>query len=181
LDADPPNARPLERFAWLDLQTGIRAYKAVAAFKAMLHSDAITPEFLAIFLASLYDHQHKIELIPMGQVANKAIFEQRGVLDVCHAVPEFLETLHWAKLAIERAHENLLAQTTPEGVQREWCGGYHLAVLRDSLEMMENASQLGVAVPDEFRQRVRGMCDYVFAIATPDLAFPMFGDTAESR
>ena len=34
-------------FAWLDLQTGIRATRAVAAFKAMLHSDAVTPEFLA--------------------------------------------------------------------------------------------------------------------------------------
>ena len=164
-------------FAWLDLQTGIRATKAVTAFKTMLHSDAVTPEFLAIFLASLYDHQHKTEMIPMGVVHNKAIFEQRGVLNICHAFPEFSESPRWAKLAIERTQENLLKQTTPEGVQREWCGSYHLAVLRDSIDMMEKAAELGVVVPDEFRRRVRGMCDYVFAVATPDLGFPMFGDT----
>jgi hypothetical protein len=167
-------------FAWLDLQTGIRATKAVAAFKAMLHSEAVTPDFLATFLASLYDHQHKTELVPMGVVANKAIFEQCGVLNICQAVPEFSDTLRWATLALERAQENLLAQTTPEGVQREWCGSYHLAVLRDSLAVMDNAAQLGVPVPDEFRRRVRGMCDYVFAVATPDLGFPMFGDTGRA-
>jgi len=167
-------------FAWLDLQTGIRATKAVTAFKAMLHSDAITPQFLAIFLASLHDHQHKTKMIPMGMVHNKAIFEQRGVLAICQAFPEFAETPRWAKLAVERTHENLLKQTTPEGVQREWCGGYHLAVLRDSLDIMEKAAQLGVVVPDEFRGRVRAMCDYVFAVATPDLGVPMFGDTGRS-
>jgi heparan-sulfate lyase len=165
-------------FAWLDLQTGVRASKAVAAFKAMLHSDAVTPEFLAVFLASMYDHQHKTELIPMGMVHNKAIFEQSGVLNICHTFPEFRETTRWAKLAVERTQENLLKQTTPEAIQREWCGSYHLAVLRDGLEVLEKASQLGIPVSDEFRQRVRGMCDYVFAIATPDLGFPMFGDTA---
>jgi heparan-sulfate lyase len=167
-------------FAWLDLQTGIRATRAVAAFKAMVHSEAVTPEFLAIFLASLYDHEHKMELIPMGVVHNKAIFEQCGAMNICHTFPEFRETARWAKLAVERTQENLLKQTTPDGIQREWCGGYHLGVLRDSLQVMDNALQLGVAVSDEFRQRVRAMCDYVFAIATPDLGFPMFGDTARS-
>jgi heparan-sulfate lyase len=167
-------------FAWLDLQTGIRATRAVSAFKAMVHSQAITPQFLGIFLASLYDHQHKTERIPMGMVHNKAIFEQRGVLEVCQAFPEFLETPRWASLALERTSENLLQQTTPEGVQREWCGGYHLSVLRDALDFMEAASQLGLAVPTDYRQRVRAMCDYVVAVATPDLGFPMFGDTARS-
>mgnify|MGYP005845119355 CR=1 FL=1 len=164
-------------FAWLDLQTGIRATKAVSAFRAVLHSNAVTPEFLAVFLASMYDHLHKTERIPMGIIHNKAIFEQRGVLNVCHAFPEFSETPRWAKLALERTRENLLAQTTSEGVQREWCGSYHLAVLRDSIDIMEKAVQLDVAVPDDLRQRVRAMCDYVFAVATPDLGFPMFGDT----
>lgn len=164
-------------FAWLDLQTGIRARKAVSAFEAVLHSEAVTPEFLGVFLASMYDHQYKTELVPMGKVRNKAIFEQCGVLNVCHAFPEFADTARWAKLAIERAHENLLAQTTAEGVQREWCGSYHTAVLRDCLEMMEKAAGIGMPLPEEFRRRVRAMCDYTFAVATPDLDFPMFGDS----
>jgi len=164
-------------FAWLDLQTGIRATQMVAAFKAMVHSEAITPEFLAIFMASLHDHQHKTALIPMGMVHNKAIFEQRGVLNVCQAFPEFRKTSHWAQLAVERTEENLLKQTTPEGIQREWCGSYHAAVLRDALDVMEKSSQLGIAVSEEFRRRLRRMCNYVFALATPDLCFPMFGDT----
>ncbi len=165
-------------FAWLDLQTGIRATRAVAALKAMLRSEAVTPKFLGVFLASLYDHEHKMELVPMGVVHNKAIFEQRGALNICVAFPEFRDAPRWAKLAVERTEANLLAQTTTQGIQREWCGSYHSAVLRDALEIMENAPQLGVTVSDEHRQRVRAMCNYVFAIATPDLGYPMFGDTA---
>lgn len=168
-------------FAWLDLQTGIRASKAVAAFKAMLHSKAITPEFLGVFMASLYDHQLKTERVPMGMVHNKAIFEQRGVLNICHAFPEFADTARWANLALTRASENLLAQTTEEGVQREWCGSYHLGVMNDALDMMEKASDLDLDVPEELSRRVRGMCDYTFAVATPDLAWPMFGDTGRSN
>lgn len=167
-------------FAWLDLQTGIRATNAVTAFKTMLHAEAVTPDFLGIFLASMYDHLYKTEQVPMGMIHNKAVFEQRGVLSVCHAFPEFKDAGRWASLAFERAEENLLAQTTEEGVQREWCGGYHLAVLRDGMDMMVKARDLGVAVPEAFRTRVRGMCDYVFAMATPDLAWPMFGDTGRS-
>ncbi len=168
-------------FAWLDLQTGIRANAAANAFKAMVHSEAVTPEFLGVLLASLYDHQVKTECIPMGRVHNKAIFEQRGVLSVCHAFPEFGDTPRWAKLALDRASENLLAQTTEQGVQREWCGGYHLAVLNDGIDMMAKAADLGLDVPDQLRQRVQGMCDYLFAVATPDLAWPMFGDTSRSK
>ncbi len=164
-------------FAWLDLQTGIRASKAVDAFKAMIHAEAMTPEFLATFLASLYDHQHKTELIPMGIVHNKAIFEQRGVMNICHTFPEFADHARWARLSLERTTENLLAQVTTDGAQREWCGSYHMAVLGDAIQIMQRADDLKLEVPAAYRERVRRMCDYVFAVASPDLAWPMFGDT----
>jgi len=167
-------------FAWLDLQTGIRETRAVNTFKDMLSSEAITPEFLAVFLASMYDHQHKTELVPMGIIHNKAIFEQRGFMNVCHVLSEFADTPRWAKLSLERARDNLLAQTTTEGIQREWCGSYHLGVLTDVADIMTKADDLHVEVPRDYRDRVRAMADYLFAVATPDVGWPMFGDTART-
>ena len=165
-------------FVWLDIQTGVRAKRAVEAFKAMVQSDAFTPRFLAIFLASMYDHQRKIEMVPLKAAHNKAVFEQRGVFTICEAFPEFADTSRWAKLAFDRVRETLLAQTTPEGVQREWCGSYHSAVTRDALDIMDKASKLGVTIPDDYRDRAREMCDYIFALTTPNLGWPMFGDTS---
>ncbi|MBP7937542.1 MAG: alginate lyase family protein [Phycisphaerae bacterium] len=165
-------------FAWLDLQTGIRAGRMCNAFKILVHSEAFTPEFLGVLLASLYDHQVKTRTIPMGMVHNKAIFEQRGFVNVATTFPEFKESRAWIELGMERARENLLEQVTVDGVQREWCGGYHLAVLNDAVDIMNQASSAGVRVPDDYRRRVHAMYDYVFGIATPDLGFPMFGDTA---
>lgn len=165
-------------FAWLDLQTGIRATQLCQAFRTIVHAQVFTPAFLATFLASMYDHQVKTEKLPMGRIHNKAIFEQRGFVNVAHTFPEFKETRAWLELAMARTCENFLAQTTSDGVQREWSGGYHLGVLADAVEISSRMDEFGVPVPEEFRQRIRAMYDYIYGIATPDLGFPMFGDTA---
>jgi hypothetical protein len=84
------------------------------------------------------------------------------------------------ELAAKRTEESLLAQVTTDGVQREWSGGYHLGVLNDAVEIMQQMDSAGISVSDVYRDRVRRMYDYIFAIATPDLGFPMFGDTGRS-
>jgi heparan-sulfate lyase len=165
-------------FAWLDLQTGIRATNLCQAFRTMVHAEAFTPSFLAIFLASMYDHQVKTEKLPMGKIHNKAIFEQRGFINIAYTFPEFKERQAWLTLAMERTNENFLAQSTSDGVQREWSGGYHLGVLADAIEIRSRMETFGIPVPDAFNQRIRSMYDYIYGIASPDLGFPMFGDTA---
>ena len=165
-------------FAWLDIQTGIRADRLCLAFPSLVHAEAFTPEFLGILLASLHDHQAKTERLPMGKVHNKAVFEQRGFAHVAATFQEFADAPRWMKLALKRTHPNLLAQTTPDGVQREWSFGYHLGVLRDATNIMRWTEAMGVAVPKDYRERVRAMNDYVFAVATPDLGGPMFGDAS---
>lgn len=167
-------------FAWLDIQTGIRATRLCQTFPVLVHADAFTPAFLEIFLASLYDHQAKTEQFPMGKVHNKAVFEQRGFVNIAYTFPEFLEARRWMVLAMERQYEVFMDQVTPDGVQREWSGGYHTGVLRDAVEIMERMDAFDIPVPDDYRQRVRAMYDYIFGIATPDLAYPMFGDTSRS-
>ena len=165
-------------YAWLDLQTGIRATNICRCFRTFIHSRAITPDFLAMLLASLYDHQVKTERMPMGDIHNKAIFEQRGFFNVLHTFREFKDKARWIGIAMRITHETLIAQTTTDGVQREWCGNYHLGVYRDALEIMGRVEDLGHRMPEDYQERVRRMADHIFAISTPELAFPMFGDTA---
>jgi len=165
-------------FAWLDIQTGIRATKICEVFPRLVHAKAFTPNFLGILLASLYDHQIKTERLPMQRVHNKAIFEQRGFVNVAYTFPEFRDAKRWIALALERTTENLLAQTTSDGVQREWSQNYHYAVLNDAVDIMQRADALDVPVPEAYRQRVRAMYEYLFATVTPDLGFMMFGDAS---
>ena len=167
-------------FAWLDIQTGIRATRLCRSFPVMVHGETFTPEFLGVFLASLYDHQVKTEQLPMNAVHNKAVFEQRGFVNIAYTFPEFKESRRWMELAMDRLSGNLVAQVTPDGVQREWSGGYHSGVLRDALEIMERMETSGIEVRETYRDRVRGMFEYIYGIATPDLGYPMFGDTART-
>jgi len=163
-------------YVWLDIQTGIRATNICLSFKQLVHGEAFTGEFLQLLLASLYDHQVKTEKIPMGIVHNKAIFEQRGFINIAHHFSEFAESARWHELALERARENFLLQTTSDGVQREWSYGYHTGVLRDAIEIRERMADAGIPFPEDLEERIRLMHDYTFAIATPDLGAPMFGD-----
>lgn len=163
-------------FVWLDIQTGIRATNICSAFRSLVHAEAFTPEFLGLLLASLYDHQVKTSLIPMGLIHNKAVFEQRGFINIAYTFPEFRESREWMTLALERVEENFLAQTTTDGVQREWSYGYHSGVLRDAIEIFERMAAFDIEISDAFRERVRLMHDYIFWIASPDLGAPMFGD-----
>lgn len=163
-------------FVWLDIQTGIRATNICSAFKSLVHAHAFTPDFLELLMTCLYDHQEKTKHIPMGLIHNKAVFEQRGFINVAYTFREFKEAREWMELALERVKENLLAQTTSDGVQREWSYGYHNGVLRDAIEIMERMDAFGIAIPEDYLERVRLMHDYIFWIAAPDLGAPMFGD-----
>lgn len=168
-------------YPWLDLQTGIRATNICRSFRAFIHTKVFTPQFLGMLMASLYDHQLKTEKMPMNKVHNKAIFEQRGFFNVIHTFPEYKDKEKWLDNAIGITSENLLAQTTTDGVQREWCGGYHSAVYRDALEIRDRVHDLGREMPHEYDDRVKAMADHIFGLSTPDLGFPMFGDTARSK
>jgi len=168
-------------YPWLDIQTGVRSDRICGALPALVHAAAFTPEFLGVLLASLHDHQEKTEREPMGRVHNKAIFEQRGFSHVAALVPEFRDSARWMALCLARTRESLLAQTTEDGVQREWCFGYHCGVLADAVAIMERAEAAGLVVPEDYRDRVRWMTDYVFAMATPRLGGPMFGDAARQE
>lgn len=165
-------------FAWLDIQTGIRATNLCRAFPLLVHAEAFTPAFLARFLASLYDHQVKTERLPMGKIHNKAIFEQRGFINVAYTFPEFADSRRWLELGFSRSQKSLMDQTTADGVQREWSFGYHAGVLRDAVEIMQRMESAEYPVPDTYRERIRLMYDYVFGIAGPDLGAPMFGDAS---
>jgi heparan-sulfate lyase len=165
-------------YPWLDLQTGIRATNLCSCFRVFVHSGSFTPHFLAVLLSSLYDHQVKTEKMPMGKIHNKAIFEQRGFINVIYTFPQFRDKIRWLGISTGITCENLLAQTTTDGVQREWCGGYHSEVYHDALEMYFRVKELGLTMPDYYHSRVRAMADYIFWISTPDLGFPMFGDTS---
>jgi len=167
-------------YAWLDIQTGIRATHLCGSFLTMVHAEAFTPEFLGVFLASMYDHQTKTELLPMGRVHNKAVFEQRGFINIAYTFTEFRDSRRWMELALGRVRETFLAQVTADGVQREWSGGYHSGVLSDAVEIMGRMDTFDIPIPDDYRERVRGMYDYIFGIATPELDYPMFGDTGRS-
>ena len=54
----------------------------------------------------------------------KAVFEQRGFINVAYHFSEFRESRDWLTLGLARVKENFLQQIASDGVQREWAYGY---------------------------------------------------------
>ncbi len=165
-------------FAWLDIQTGIRASSLCMAFPILIHAQAFTPQFLAILLASFYDHQVKSELLPMTIYHNKALMELNGYMEIAAMLPEFRDQPHWIEVGHSRLYDKLQGQVTNDGVQREWSFGYHWHVLSDAVSVMEILDRAGIRPSDELRIRLHAMYEFLFGIATPELGTPMFGDTS---
>lgn len=168
-------------YVWLDIETGRRAHSICHMVRELIHSEAFSAEFLGRVLASLYDHQIKTEKIPMGHVHNKSIFEQRGVVEILYTFPEFADRERWLDLAVDRTRQMLIAQTTVDGVQREYSGGYHNGVYRDAVAIESQLKTFGRELPGSFRKRTREMAEYTFGISTPDLGYPMIGDTGRPK
>ena len=164
-------------FAWLDIQVGIRATNLCTAFEVFRHSPSLTPEFLAVFLAGIYDHAQKSFLYPRLTAHNKAILEVMGLTRIAILFPEFRQSPHWRARSFEVFSKTLSAQVNAEGVQREWSPNYHTVVAAEMAEILHLCLQNRRQPPQILMDITDKMFKYWVAMTAPDWTLPMFGDT----
>lgn len=164
-------------FAWLDIQVGIRATYLCTAFEVFRHSPSLTPDFLAVFLAGIYDHAQKSFLYPRLTAHNKAILEVMGLTRVAIQFPEFRQSPHWLTRSFEVFSKTLSAQVNSEGVQREWSPNYHTVVAAEMAEILQLCFENRRQPPQLLMDITKKMFSYWVAMTAPDWTLPMFGDT----
>ncbi|MGH9664557.1 MAG: heparinase II/III family protein, partial [Bryobacteraceae bacterium] len=164
-------------FAWLDIQAGLRAANFCAAFERLRTSPALTPRFLAVFLASVYDHGQKSYRYPRRTPHNKAILEANGLCRVAIQFPEFEQSAAWLTRAFEVMELTLGEQLNAEGVQREWTPGYHQLVAGQMIGLIDLCARNHRPAPQTLLAMTRRMFEYWLAMTAPDGYPPMFGDT----
>jgi len=141
------------------------------------HSRALTPEFLAVFLAGIYDHAQKSFLYPRLTPHNKAILEVMGLCRIAIMFPEFRQSPHWLTRSFEVFSKTLSEQVNSEGVQREWSPNYHTVVAAEMAEILHLCLQNHHQPPQILSNITKKMFTYWVAMTAPDWTLPMFGDT----
>ena len=164
-------------FDWLDIQIGMRASNLCRAFEIMRRSPSITPDFLAVFLASIHDHAQKSSLYPRQSPHNMVILENNGLFDISVMFPEFQLSQHWLSRSVEVFSRTLAQQVNLEGVQKEWTPSYHTLVASKMIQVLHLCRENHLAECSGLFDVTEKMFDYWVDMTAPDRTLPMFGDT----
>lgn len=170
--------------AYRDIQVGVRASAWCCLIGAFIDSPAVTPAFLELFLASVYDQAQKMDRFPRvlqidaeHKNNNKTLIEAGGLLDIALTFPQFKDAERWLQRSLELVADSLPYQVMPDGVQREYTPSYHIGCTGILLGMARAVQKRGGSVPSDFRETLEKMAEYTWAMTAPDGKWPMFGDS----
>jgi heparan-sulfate lyase len=165
-------------YAWRSIEAGIRGYRWTGLFQYFIDSPAFTPEVLAAFLNSCYDHATFL-MTRYSKGSNWALMEAEGMAFLAMTFPEFGDAKAWSDEAILRLNKEITNQVYPDGHQRELAFGYHMGCIGWFMRTYELAQLNGRqdAFPQSYIERIEKMCEVPLKLAFPDGSTPQFGDS----
>ena len=165
-------------YAWRSIEAGIRGNGWTRLFQYFLDDPSFTPEVLAYFLNSLYDHASFL-MTRYSSGSNWALMEAEGMAFIAITFPEFKDAESWREEAFRRLNEQIQAQVYSDGHQRELAMGYHVGSIRWFMRTYELASINGLQdkFPDAYLGTIEKMCEVPMKLGFPDGSTTQFGDS----
>ena len=162
---------------WLDIQVGVRSQVLAEALPRFIGATSLTPKFLEIFLASVFDNGQKTALYPRLAGHNKTIIEAAGLIALAVAFPEFSSSPKWLDSGIEILESAVDEEVGDEGIHNEWTPSYHLGLAALISRTLKMISTGGREASPTLKRKNELMFRYVLALSSPLRTLPMFGDT----
>ncbi len=168
---------PEHKYAWRSIEAGIRGYNWTGLYQRFLDSPSFTPEVLAAFLNSCYDHAEYL-MTKYRTRSNWGLMEAEGMAFIAITFPEFKESDKWRNEALRRLNNEINIQVYPDGHQRELAIGYHLGCIGWFLRTYELAklNHIDDAFEDNYLERIEKMCEVPMKLCLPDGTNVPFGD-----
>ena len=163
--------------SWDALQVGVRVSGWTGWLPHYLDSPHCTPEFLAVFLTSIYNQARRIMLMPYPRNDNFVIVESVGLEDIGVFFPEFREAEAWRGAAFARLEAAVERQYHSDGVQAELAPHYHIWCAEMLLTAAEHAAIAGHR--PGFLPMVERMGEVVLGLSAPDGRLLRVGDSDE--
>ncbi len=166
---------------WRELEVGLRLCGPwPLVFFATIGQPAVRATTRLAMLVSWHEQARYLQAYH-GDHANHLIMELCGLAMAAVALPEFRQSAAHLRYAAAQLTPQPAAQVYPDGAQIELTAHYHLV----SLAYFDLALQLlrdgGPEAPNELRQAVPRMWDYVAGILRPDGTLPPTNDSDECQ
>ncbi len=162
------------------LEISIRLIAWTAAFQFFRDSQIFRQKIGKTFLKSLWQQvdflsQH-LQNTRTDVPNNHMMAELTGLVLVGLAFPEFRSSQEWVQTGLRYLNQQAIAQTHPDGVNKEQATGYHRFVTELLLLIIARSRQGKLAPQATLENALKSMLDYVFFISSPDGSVPMWGD-----
>ena len=169
------------RYAWSRLFAGERGIFWTGVFQHFLDSPSFTPDVLAIFLNSCYEHASYLtreQFTPNNHGQTEAL----SVEFLAITFPEFKDARKWRDKALEHMKAETKRQVRNDGHQIEQTLGYHSGCIGRFSRAYEFAriNGLGGAFGDQYHRQVEKMVEVLMKLGFPDGTSAQFGDTSHS-
>jgi len=179
------DANPLKRgINWVSsLELSFRAISWLWSLNLFAHSVRLTSQFQLRMLKQLVEHGRHIEsylsryFSPNTHLTGEAL----GLFYLGVALPELRCADAWRDLGLNILSEQLPVQVRGDGVYFEQSTYYHRYTADFYLHLLALAQASGVTLPDEVREKLGQLLDYLLWITRPDGASPLIGDDDGGR
>jgi hypothetical protein len=184
IERDPTLARPIFRGInpWRLLETGIRMFESwPLILEHLLDSELMTPELLAEYVTSLYEHGEVLaEVSPVlfpDANHNMHVMQNLGLLTLATNLPELKTAEAWRAQAIRELERAARVQITDGGGQIEGCPHYHNVSLHYLSRAQLVIKESGARFSDEYAGLVRRGLEYSVQSFRPSGTGVPWGDS----
>jgi hypothetical protein len=167
------------------MDVAIRVVNWVWGFYFFRSSPALTDEFIAKFVKSLYQHGRYImgnlEKDPLGRNSNHYLSDLAGLIYLGVFLSELKEARKWRDYALKELGKEVGKQVYPDGPDYEGSTSYHRLVTEIVLSVTLLCRDNDIAFPDWYWQRLKKMLAFTAAYTKPDGKAPQIGDNDNGR
>lgn len=165
------------------MDVAIRAVNWIWTYYMLIESEALTEDFLALWLTSFQQHGEYISkhLEDGWPRTNHLIANLCGLAYLGLVFPEFEEASEWKEIGLTRLWEELETQINPDGMDYEASVSYHRLVTEMVLSVAALCVVNQIDIPEVTLARIRAMLDVVMAYTPPSGMAPIIGDADDGR
>ncbi len=166
------------------MDVALRAVSWIWGFHFFADAEACRDaRFRATFLRTLFVHgEFIVKFLERGDLnGNHYLCDGVGLVFLGLFFRRAPRARHWLALGRSIVEEEILQQTTPDGVDFEVSTAYHRLVLEAFLASYLLLRRHGLDAPPESWRRLERMCEFVAAYTKPNGRVPLIGDADDGR
>jgi hypothetical protein len=167
------------------IEISIRLLAWTVAFQFFRHSSQFRERIGTAFLQSLWQQTNflstHLQTATDSVPNNHILAELVGLVLVGAAFPEFRAAAAWRETGLQLLNQQAIAQTHPDGVNKEQATGYHRFIAELLLLIVARSRQRALPHEPILENTLERMLDYILFTLTPVGTNPMWGDSDYGR